>query len=368
MASLFGTINKKKTIIERHKEIVKSHFKLLLVVFFLEGLILTLQMIDPYFYKVFIDNVLIGKDWNSFIVVCFGKIGVCIFFVLFCTINNHVKFTFFNGLIYHIKKEILSNFLHMPANKQEEYLAGDMEEIINQDIAMFETFWKDQIINYLIDVVYIVSLFFLMIRINFKMTLILCLFIPVPYIVSGILGRFNYGRQLKRRKFYGLYENLVYESLQAWKEVKALALEKRFLMKFVDLRHKIARFDIISGYCEVAQESVDFFSKIASTKIFIYFIGGLIIFDGGMTVGELQAELDRLGVPRSFYAINGHLSSDTHILEWVHTYWQYFYFDEKGNANDCRKFEQEADACEYLLQKLKTEMKYCRPPKEKKGP
>ncbi|MCI9510277.1 MAG: hypothetical protein HFF10_11160 [Angelakisella sp.] len=87
-----------------------------------------------------------------------------------------------------------------------------------------------------------------------------------------------------------------------------------------------------------------------------------------MTVEELQAELDRLGVPRSFYAINGHLSSDTHILEWVHTYWQYFYFDEKGNANDCRKFEQEADACEYLLQKLKTEMKYCRPPKEKKGP
>ncbi len=287
MASLFGTINKKKTIIERHKEIVKSHFKLLLVVFFLEGLILTLQMIDPYFYKVFIDNVLIGKDWNSFIVVCFGKIGVCIFFVLFCTINNHVKFTFFNGLIYHIKKEILSNFLHMPANKQEEYLAGDMEEIINQDIAMFETFWKEQIINYLIDVVYIVSLFFLMIRINFKMTLILCLFIPVPYIVSGVLGKFNYGRQLKRRKFYGLYENLVYESLRAWKEVKALALEKRFLMKFVDLRHKIARFDIMSGYCEVAQESVDFFSKIASTKIFIYFIGGLIIFDGGMTVGDL---------------------------------------------------------------------------------
>ncbi len=34
-----------------------------------------------------------------------------------------------------------------------------------------------------------------------------------------------------------------------------------------------------------------------------------------MTVEELQAELDRLGVPRSFYAINGHLSSDTHILE-----------------------------------------------------
>lgn len=85
-----------------------------------------------------------------------------------------------------------------------------------------------------------------------------------------------------------------------------------------------------------------------------------------MTVDELRAELDRLGVPRNFYAINGHLSSDTHILERVHTYWQYFYFDEKGSACDHRKFEKETDACEYLLQVLKTEMKYYHPPKEKK--
>ena len=287
MIKAFGTITKKKEILEINKKAVKPHFKLLLIIFFLEGLILVLQILDPYFYKIFIDNVLVGRKLSSLIIVCCGKISVCILFVLFCTINNHVKFGFFNGLIYQLKKEILSNFLHMPANKQEGYLAGDMEEIINQDIAMFETFWKEQIINYLIDIVYIFSLLFLIIKINYRMTFISCLFIPIPYIVSGILGKFNYGRQLERRKFYGLYENLVYESLQAWKEVKALALEKRFLMKFVDLRHKIARFDIISGYCEVAQESVDFFSKIAATRILIYLVGGLIIFRGGMTVGEL---------------------------------------------------------------------------------
>lgn len=86
-----------------------------------------------------------------------------------------------------------------------------------------------------------------------------------------------------------------------------------------------------------------------------------------MTVDELRAELDRLGVPRNFYAINGHLSSDTHILERVHTYWQYFYFDEKGSADNYRKFETEADACEYLLQVLKTEMKYYHPPGKEKG-
>ena len=48
-----------------------------------------------------------------------------------------------------------------------------------------------------------------------------------------------------------------------------------------------------------------------------------------MTIETLQIELDKLGVPRNFYSINGNLSSDTYILNKVHTYWEYFYFDEK---------------------------------------
>ncbi len=82
-----------------------------------------------------------------------------------------------------------------------------------------------------------------------------------------------------------------------------------------------------------------------------------------MTVEELQIELDKLGVSRSFYSINGHLSSDTHILNQVYTYWEYFYFDERGNTRNYRKFENEKDACEYLFQVLKIEMKYYRPSK-----
>lgn len=82
-----------------------------------------------------------------------------------------------------------------------------------------------------------------------------------------------------------------------------------------------------------------------------------------MTVEELQIELDNLGVPQSFYSINGHLSADTYMLNQVYTYWEYFYFDERGNTRDYRKFEDEKDACKYLYEKLKNEMRYYYPPK-----
>jgi len=81
-----------------------------------------------------------------------------------------------------------------------------------------------------------------------------------------------------------------------------------------------------------------------------------------MNVRELKMELDRFGVPPNFYSINGNLSSNTHILNQVYHYWEYFYFDEKGRTTGYRRFESEADACAYFYQVLKEEMRYYQPP------
>ncbi len=83
-----------------------------------------------------------------------------------------------------------------------------------------------------------------------------------------------------------------------------------------------------------------------------------------MNVAELKRELDKLGVPCSFYSINGDLSGDTHILEHVHAYWEYFYFDEKGRETGYRRFEKEHDACIYFYQILADEVKWYHPSKQ----
>ncbi len=287
MRGLLGTIGKKYQIIKGTRDTVRRYFKLLPILFFLECIILALQVAEPYFYKMFVDDVLIAKNIQSFYVVCIGKIGICVLLVLFMALNNMVNFNYINGIIYSMKKEILSIFINLSPRDQEKCAAGDIEEMVNQDLALFESYWKDQVINYAFNSLYTVVLLALTFMINWEIALFSCVLIPAPYIVSKLLGKFNYSRKLKRRKLYGLYENFLYESLQSWKEVKALALEKKFLIKFVDFRHKIARFDIFSGYCEVVQESVNFFSRVLSTRILVYIAGGLFVFNGRITIGDL---------------------------------------------------------------------------------
>jgi len=77
-----------------------------------------------------------------------------------------------------------------------------------------------------------------------------------------------------------------------------------------------------------------------------------------MNVNQLEIELNNLGVPQNYYSINGNLKSDTYTLNKVYSKWEYFYFDEKGNKEGYRTFDNEDEACKYLLEKLKNELKY----------
>jgi hypothetical protein len=77
-----------------------------------------------------------------------------------------------------------------------------------------------------------------------------------------------------------------------------------------------------------------------------------------VNISQLEQELDRLGIAKNRYSINGHLAGDTYVLNQVYSKWEYFYFDEKGNRIGYRNFDHENDACEYLLEKFKNELKY----------
>lgn len=77
-----------------------------------------------------------------------------------------------------------------------------------------------------------------------------------------------------------------------------------------------------------------------------------------MNVIELKEEIDKLGIPKEWYLINEGIKSDAYILEEIRGLWKYYYFDEKGNIHDECYFKDEAEACQYLYNKLLKIHKY----------
>lgn len=75
-----------------------------------------------------------------------------------------------------------------------------------------------------------------------------------------------------------------------------------------------------------------------------------------MNVKELKRKLVSMGVPDGWYSINGAPLADTYILQQVYYYWEVFYVDERGNQGKIYRFDEESEACLYLLEALKREM------------
>jgi hypothetical protein len=72
-----------------------------------------------------------------------------------------------------------------------------------------------------------------------------------------------------------------------------------------------------------------------------------------MTQTVFKNLVNKFNVPDSWYSVNGELKSDACILYKNYSMWEYFYFSEKGDRYDCKVFENEDSAFDFLWNKMK---------------
>ena len=72
-----------------------------------------------------------------------------------------------------------------------------------------------------------------------------------------------------------------------------------------------------------------------------------------MTVEELKKRLDEIGVPDDLYSLLiGGFPNEAYCLIKNEDGWE-VYYSERGQKSDVQQFENESEACEYLLEELK---------------
>jgi len=68
---------------------------------------------------------------------------------------------------------------------------------------------------------------------------------------------------------------------------------------------------------------------------------------------ELKQQLDNLDVYSGYYSLEGELLPDRIVLYHNYSKWEVFYFDERGNRDNEKKFSSEGDACDYIYKHFK---------------
>lgn len=71
-----------------------------------------------------------------------------------------------------------------------------------------------------------------------------------------------------------------------------------------------------------------------------------------MNISSLREILRLNNVPSDLYSLEGGLPSETYCINSSVNGWE-VYYSERGQKSHCAKFNNESDACEYLLKEIK---------------
>jgi hypothetical protein len=74
-------------------------------------------------------------------------------------------------------------------------------------------------------------------------------------------------------------------------------------------------------------------------------------------IAELRKSLEKMDVKKTWYSICENYQGDTYVVTFENNCWMFFYFDEKGNKENIRMFDNESDACSFFYETIVKELK-----------
>ena len=267
-------------------KIVKYRLALSLI-FLLEILGAIYFLVNPKFIEFYVDRILLGGRQECLLTLCMITVGAYLCYCVIDYLSKRLRISFIHKLILEIKLDCMSVLLYKEGNVLKDSQEGDVEHIFSEDFTILEKYFQSHVIDFFVSFLLCSSTLIALSFIEWKLLIVCSLLIPIPYIAMKFIGKINYDRVKKRREIYGEYEGFLIQSLRNWKNIKLQNLQKNQLRKFFDYRHKIANYDIRSGYLEYIGNMVSFLSEILLTRVMLYLLGGLLILNGSITVGNL---------------------------------------------------------------------------------
>ena len=259
----------------------------LTVLFIIKAGLLITGVITPVFYKLFVDNILINKEIVLLLPVIIGYIIMFAIETGIISIQRIINNKCFQLFCARLRASILKKYTEMPAKDYDAYDAGDLNTRMLYDINDCQEFFRNQIVGYAyhwgVMAVYGTVLLFL----SWPLALFGFAMIPLSFLSTKTLKKKGGIVSEQYRAKYGQYEGFVHTSLQSWREVKALNMEKHESEKFA------VHWDVLSPLFVKQQifwylnRGVIAFKDLFITRMNLYFLGGLLIFDGYLSVGGL---------------------------------------------------------------------------------
>lgn len=250
------------------------------------GLILMLLL--PQFYSLFIEKVILGRKLKMLIPVILGYLLIQAANTGVAFLRKQSQYKITNQVTVKMKERMLHTMLRRPFTDYDKMNVGEQKMTMDDAVVKMEDFTNTQSVEYGINVCRMIVLFVLLCFLEWHLALILVVSIPLTFWLNHIIGKVfqkNGEESWENDQAFGAW---IYSSLSGWREIRALNLGETCLERFVSYARRY--MELFSVWIEFWVLRFLIIPRIKDDfllQFLLYFIGGLLIFRGNITIGAL---------------------------------------------------------------------------------
>ena len=284
-----------------------------------------ISMAAPLLFSILVGKIMVDKEMGLLSWVVFGYVGLyAVKFVVDAfelKASNRIK----NRFTIDIRKTIWNNLMNTPFQVFEKKDIGDMKMRLDDDIIIIGDFVKSQITEYIFNFLMAVVHLVIVLIISPVLTVVCISAIPFVFLASVLIAKGMGKVNEATRKISGENYSWQFNTIQKWKEIKALTIERNQYKRYVEFRHKLAKLGVRWIFFWFLGEALDFFKERMFTKIIIYSAGAYFVLYGKLSIGILILFIQYFGT--LFKSLDALIQKDSalrsnkpyydRVLEWV---------------------------------------------------
>ncbi|MCI9142903.1 MAG: ABC transporter ATP-binding protein [Lachnospiraceae bacterium] len=245
------------------------------------------SMIPPYLYKALVDDVMTAGNIKLLYVIIPEMILVYVIKVLFTAMNTYVNKKFAHLTNLEVKKQLMKRFLYRDVSHVTGVDVGKQSGNLEEDSAGVYIFLSSHVVGFVTSFFILVIYLLLMAMINFRLAFISLILVPAAILFMRMVGKnFN---QVNRQRFEveSKTRTHLFDTVQKWREIKSNTLEERFASEYDARLEPQRRLNSTWMFYYALRDLFYMIKDEFVMKVLIYFIGGLFIISGDMSIGAL---------------------------------------------------------------------------------
>jgi len=271
--------------------------KFLLLNFIISLFVMALGFIQPLFYKLFIDRVILSQELSLMPHVVVGYLSIFFINLGLSYLKNYSTNRFVNRTIFRVKMKILCGFFCRDFPSYDHQSVGDMKMRLDDDTACIAAYAGTQTIDYAIAYATLIISAALLFFIEWRLAAFSCVAIPLTFWLDHIIAKREKVVQNNQRENDQKMSSWLHASVQGWREIRALNLQKHEEQQFAKYIHKFAiYFGIWINYWTARALVIPKIKDEFLMQFSLYFFGGLLIIGGRFEIGSLLVFMQYYGI------------------------------------------------------------------------